>query len=793
MKPKIALCLIVKGSDDESEALYKSLVSFQLERGFDQIDGLFVTITQPNERVEEVAKNFGATIFHFEWCNDFAKARNFSFSQVPPDFTHILWFDADDCIRGVGELRRILDENSEVDAFSMYYYYAFDEYKNPVVVHQKTQVVKNDGCVEWVGRVHEDFKENRQLNRFFIKGMERIHLSNPERFDKAKQRNHDIAAEQVKENPDDPRSYWNLGNAQFSLSEHDKAVESFDKFLQTSLSDDEKYIVRLRRAECFFKMGKRNEALDETKFAIGLKINYPDAYILAGHLFYEQKQFFKAAEHFYAGLLKGMHAPVYEIVVYNPRDYDYAPMINLAKCYMELARPDLALPMIKGCLKIYPNNEDLKSVAKTIDQEAKKLKKVVKYINEIKDLEGQQFSDALQKIPNDLQSHPAVCAVRNQKIVKKESSGKDLVFFCGMTSEIWTPETAKKKGIGGSEEAVIWLSKKFKSLGWNVTVYNNCGHKAIDFDGVWWKPWWEWNPKDNQDVTIIWRAPRFLEYDINSPKVYLDMHDTIQEGELTPKRIQKVTKIFVKSNFHRSLYPSVPDEKFVIIPNGIDPTAFESGYSNNRSNRRRYMMVNTSSPDRSLNGLLDMFAEVKKRVPEAECFYAYGWNVFDAANVDNVKAMEWKSKIVEKMKKTEGFYDLGRISHDEVAKLYLQANVFAYPTEFAEIDCISMTKAMAAGAIPVTSDFSALGDKIYICANIGVFIHSNKSKDSWLEDYQIDFSIKDEKMKKQWIEEVVRLLQSPLSEEDRSDMRKAAKYYFSWDNIANQWNEILKN
>jgi len=785
MKPKIALALIVKGSDEEAEMLYKSLTSFQIEHGFDQIDGLFVTITQPNERVEEVAKNFGATTSHFEWCNDYAKARNFNFSQVPPDFTHILWFDADDGIRGVGELKRIVEEHPEVDAFSMYYYYSFDDYKNPVVVHQKTQIVKNDGCVEWAGRVHEDFKENRQLNRFFIKGMERIHLSEPKRFESAKKRNYDIALEQVKDSPDDPRSYWNLGNAQFSLEQFSEAIASFDKFLETSLSDDEKYIVRLRRAECFYKMGKRTEALDECKYAIGLKINYPDAYILSGHLFYSQKQYFKAAEHFYAGLLKGANPPYYQIVVYNPRDYDYVPMINLAKCYMELARPDLALPMIEGCLKIYPNNEDLKKTAKDIKKESSKLKKVVKYIGEIQSLEGEQFESALQKIPVALRSHPAVCAVRNQKIIKKESSGKDLVFFCGVTSEIWTPETARKKGIGGSEEAIIWLSKLFSKFGYNVTVYNNCGHRWMDFDGVWWKPWWEWNPRDKQDITIIWRAPRFLEYDINSKRIFLDLHDTIQEGEFTPSRLAKVEKIFVKSKFHRSLYPSIPDEKFAIVPNGIDPVAFEFHPEDpSRIKRRKYMMVNTSSPDRSLNALLDCFAEIKKQIPEAECYWAYGWNVYDASNIDNIKAMEWKTSMVEKMKSIEGFYDLGRISHGDIAKLYQQANVFAYPTEFAEIDCISMTKAMAAGAIPITSDFSAIREKRDPMVR---FIHSQKTKDNWNSAYQIDFSMQDESMKRYWIDSVIDCINNSPSEEERLSMRSWAVENFNWNHIAHLW------
>ena len=45
------------------------------------------------------------------------------------------------------EVMRQVKDNPKVDCFALSYLYAFDEWKNPTVVHQKTQIVKNDGCV----------------------------------------------------------------------------------------------------------------------------------------------------------------------------------------------------------------------------------------------------------------------------------------------------------------------------------------------------------------------------------------------------------------------------------------------------------------------------------------------------------------------------------------------------------------------------------------------------------------------------------------------------------------------
>ncbi len=111
-----------------------------------------------------------------------------------------------------------------------------------------------------------------------------------------------------------------------------------------------------------------------------------------------------------------------------------------------------------------------------------------------------------------------------------------------------------------------------------------------------------------------------------------------------------------------------------------------------------------------------------------------------------------------------GVEERGRISHSEIAQLYREANIFAYPAEFAEIDCISLSKAMAAGAIPVTTDFAAMGEK---SQHGGVFIHSNKPNFGWSQPDQFHFEITDPEQKAEFVRETVKLLLNPPSESAR--------------------------
>ena len=64
---------------------------------------------ESQKKVKRVCKEFKATWNWFEWCNDFSKARNYSFSVVPKDFDYIFWMDTDDVIsdpQGIREAAR---------------------------------------------------------------------------------------------------------------------------------------------------------------------------------------------------------------------------------------------------------------------------------------------------------------------------------------------------------------------------------------------------------------------------------------------------------------------------------------------------------------------------------------------------------------------------------------------------------------------------------------------------------------------------------------------------------------
>jgi len=765
--PKIALAVISKDTKEEAELLKRLINSVQ-----HYVDGFFITAASTSfpGHVKKVCEEYGATYSEFNWIKDFSAARNFNFSQVTEDYDFILWSDVDDVWRGLEKLPKYFEDNKHADGFAFWYLYGFDEDKQPIVVHKKTMLIKNDGSFIWKGAIHEDLDNERIIDIRFIDDIHRIHDTTDERVINAKDRNLEIAQTSYEKDKNDPRNHFNLGNALIAIQDYSGAIKIFEDFVVKTGSDEEKCLIYQRLAWAHHHNNNRDAAETCMLIAIGILPNEPDPYLELGKMYFEWNNLDKAETYSLIGLTR---KPSYKAVsVFNPRDYDYNPMLLLSKIYFLKGRPDLALVPIQNALKIN-DNERLRKLEKKMLKQTEELKKVITIIEKLKKITNKdQLAKELYKVPAKFKSHPGICMIRNQAFIKETSTGKDVVYYCGYTESEWNPDLFKTKGFGGSEEAVIHLSKRLAEKGLNVTVYANIGPEEMVREGVTWKPYWDFNSRDKVDHLILWRSPRMCDYDVNADHIYIDLHDVIGKTEFTKKRLEKIDKIFVKTNAHKILFPNVPEEKFAVVPNGLNLEDFEGEYE-----KDQYLIINTSSPDRSMESFAKIAKQVKEQIPDATFKWAYGWNLYDLFFKGDRDKMEWKRK-TQKALDDAGVETLGRITQSEVAELYKKANILLYPSEFYEIDCISVKKAQLAGCKVITTDFAAMDESV----QHGVKIHSKKDYTNWNMPYQKSFAC-DESLIDAFVDETVKALKE---ETDRKEMKKWAKK-FSWDIIGDNW------
>jgi glycosyltransferase involved in cell wall biosynthesis len=364
-----------------------------------------------------------------------------------------------------------------------------------------------------------------------------------------------------------------------------------------------------------------------------------------------------------------------------------------------------------------------------------------------------------------------------------------VVYFCGETAESWSPKDIST-GIGGSELAVIELSRRWKRLGYDVTVFCTCDAPGI-YEGVTYRKVTDLNAVDIFNIIIIWRSIELAAHaDFEAKVRILDLHDVVSEKHITPLVLKNIDYICVKSNFHADLCrkgllnPGDIEKlntKLRIITNGgayepellADPDS-EKGSEENvpdkkgSDERNPYSLIYASSYDRGLYYMLKWgWPRIKAAIPQAELKIYYGWNVYDALK----RPPEFKATMQALMKQP-GIYEGGRISRKRLVQEKSRASIHWYTGDFAEIDCITVRESAWVGTMPIVSEqIPVFGEKPYC-----ITIPGNPQT---------------EEMQNLAAEVIIKLMQDPANME-KIRQKCVVPPEESWDRVAEKWTEIFK-
>lgn len=188
---------------------------------------------------------------------------------------------------------------------------------------------------------------------------------------------------------------------------------------------------------------------------------------------------------------------------------------------------------------------------------------------------------------------------------------------------------------------------------------------------------------------------------------------------------------------------------------------------------RKYDIGYFSSADRGLDVLLSLIPTIEERLGrKVTSTWAYGWNTYDQFHSQNPAKMKWKWQVIKAMNEV-GMVAQGRLSHVELAKLMQDTNVWAYPTSFPEIHCITALKAQAAGCQLVTSGYAALQETVGIDERDVELIHE-----------------KPEELDK-FVDRVVAALKTPRDEDALAATAEKVKADHDWSQVAKVWDKAL--
>ncbi len=784
----IALAMIV-AAHEEPEMLDRCLKSAQK-----YVDGIFINLNskqgvKPSKKLLSVLEKHKAVVKRTEWEGNFAKSRNESFDMVPKKYDWILWLDTDDTLENGKKINSLLDKANSADGLYLKYNYAHDEFGNVTVTHYVARLVKNNKAFIWKSSfndekysVHETLGERRKTKAVSNDEVYVKHHASEDRRDKSLVRNIDLLEKMLKahnETPD-PRILYYLATHYIDAGRIMEAQGLLEDYLRLSGWPDERayaltYLGRIHKAN-----NRPVEAKQCFLTAMGENPKDPNPYIQLGELEFDHGLYEKAVVWLEMGALKKL--PTTSIVM-RPMDYTFKAYMLLARAHANIGGN--SIKYAKGWLgkakELRPNDPELLRVEQVIlglsDNQAQTLK-IKKQLKTLIDKKSPQktIRDYLFSLPQDIQDNPFIMSAKREFIDPIKWPKKSIAIFCGAGPlGIWGPWSLKD-GIGGSEEAVIRISKHLKKQGWQVTVYATPGNLAGVYDGVEWKQYWEFNPKDKFDVLVAWRCPWFFDKKYKARKSYLWMHDVMPQEEFFKERWDNLDKIMVMSRYHRTCFPNVPEEKIMYSANGIDPEEFKT--LDGKFERDPQRMIYMSSHVRGLDLIYTIWDDVKKAVPRATLDVYYGWGSYEAIHRDNPERMAWKDAMIKKAETLEGVTDHGKVGQDVIAEEIMKSGVWVYPCPFPEIYCITAVKAQAGGAVPVSSNFAALDEVIQHGVKLPMKPMDEKTPvGEWDEKELEEFKLT-----------LIDMLNHPKQQEEiRPAMQKWAREKMSWSQTATNW------
>lgn len=101
----ISVCIITKNEQENIERCLKSLMPYEME--------IIVVDTGSIDNTKDIVQRYTDKVFDFEWCDDFAAAKNFAISKTSNDY--IIMLDSDEYIDKFeeSELIRTIGNNSD--------------------------------------------------------------------------------------------------------------------------------------------------------------------------------------------------------------------------------------------------------------------------------------------------------------------------------------------------------------------------------------------------------------------------------------------------------------------------------------------------------------------------------------------------------------------------------------------------------------------------------------------------------------------------------------------------------
>lgn len=340
----ISVCMIVK---NEAKILARCLDCVQ-----EFADEIIIVDTGSRDKTKEIARQYTANVYDFEWCDDFSKARNFSFSFATSDY--IMWLDADDYIdsQNCEKIRRLKAElNTLAPPDCVMAKYVTSPPPREFSYYRE-RLLRRESNFVWHEPVHEAIAPRGKI---IYSEIEILHKKEPKPYSK---RNLNIYKKMLKTGtPFSPRAKYYYARELYYNGIFHKSIRVFDEFLNDSGGWVENKIdACIIKSSCFMRISKPDKAKRAILQSFEFSAPRAKTICLLAEFLMQQKSYTTAID----WLKIALTLPTETSGWLEPDFHNYRPYLDLSICYYYLSNISLAKTYHNLAKSIHPDTPEIR-------------------------------------------------------------------------------------------------------------------------------------------------------------------------------------------------------------------------------------------------------------------------------------------------------------------------------------------------------------------------------------------------------------------------------------------------